>query len=355
MSSFHKLIHGDSREIISQIPKGSVDLIITSPPYPMVEMWDESFALQNPLIKKALKNGNGSLAFELMHAELNKVWENLKKIVKPGGIACINIGDATRTVEKEFKLYSNHTKITGQFLKSGFSNLPNILWRKQTNSPNKFMGSGMLPPGAYVTLEHEYILIFRKGRKREFNSIKEKENRNRSAFFWEERNNWFSDLWDFKGISQKMNNGVRNRSGAFPFELAYRLINMFSVKGDLIYDPFLGLGTTTFAGIASNRNTIGVEIEKGLINRIMNTSIQNLKTEINTFIEGRLKKHLGFVEMKEKVGGKKYFKYLNSNYGFPVMTKQEIKFLINFVKKINLTENGFISEYFDEPLLELPI
>ena len=45
----------------------------------------------------------------------------------------------------------------------GYQVLPDILWRKQSNKPNKFMGSGMLPPNAYVTLEHEYILIFRKG------------------------------------------------------------------------------------------------------------------------------------------------------------------------------------------------
>ncbi len=353
MSCFHKLIHGDSRTTINQTPKESVDLVVTSPPYPMIKMWDESFSNQNPQIKRALETGNSNLAFELMHKELNKVWKNLKRIVKPGGIVCINIGDATRTVGKEFKLHSDHTKITEQFLKLGFSNLPNILWRKQTNSPNKFMGSGMLPPGAYITLEHEYILIFRKGKKREFNSLEEKENRNQSAFFWEERNSWFSDVWDLKGASQKMSNGIRNRSGAFPFELAYRLINMFSVKGDTIYDPFLGLGTSTFASIASNRNSIGMEIEKGLINHIMDTSLNRLKKEINVYIQNRIKKHLGFVEMKEKEVGKKYFKYRNSNYDFPVMTKQEVKALINFVKRINLTSEGFSSEYYDEALLEL--
>ena len=64
-------------------------------------------------------------------------------------------------------------------LSLGFSALPAIIWRKQTNAPNKFMGSGMLPAGAYVTLEHEYILIFRKGAKREFSSPADKANRRR--------------------------------------------------------------------------------------------------------------------------------------------------------------------------------
>jgi DNA modification methylase len=90
-----------------------------------------------------------------MHKELDKVWKNIAGAVKEGGIVCINIGDAVRSINREFKLYSNHSRIISAFLNLGFNALPDILWRKQTNSPNKFMGSGMLPPGAYVTLEHE--------------------------------------------------------------------------------------------------------------------------------------------------------------------------------------------------------
>ena len=44
------------------------------------------------------------------------------------------------------------------------------------------MGSGMLPVGAYVTLEHEYILIFRKGTKKEFKNESDKEIRMQSSF-----------------------------------------------------------------------------------------------------------------------------------------------------------------------------
>ncbi|MGD9382562.1 MAG: hypothetical protein PVH55_00780 [Desulfobacterales bacterium] len=81
-----------------------------------------------------------------------------------------------------------------------FSTLPCIIWRKQTNAPNKFMGSGMLPAGAYVTLEHEYILILGKGPKRVFEKQEDKRKRHDSAIFWEERNSWYSDVWfDAKG------------------------------------------------------------------------------------------------------------------------------------------------------------
>ncbi len=67
--------------------------------------------------------------------------------------------------------------------KIGLFALPVILWRKQTNAPNKFMGSGMMPPGAYVTLEHEYVLILRKGNKRIFKSDENRQLRRESAYF----------------------------------------------------------------------------------------------------------------------------------------------------------------------------
>ena len=86
----------------------------------------------------------------------------------------------------------------------GFDILPAVLWRKQTNSPNKFMGSGMLPAVNDVTLEHEHILLMRKGGKRDLASEDQKAARRKSAIFWEERNRWFSDIWDFKGARQDL-------------------------------------------------------------------------------------------------------------------------------------------------------
>ena len=344
MKCVHNIYHGDSRRKFP-IPKGSADLIVTSPPYPMIEMWDETFSNQNIIIGDALKKGDGNRAFEQMHNELDKVWKNIAGVIKEGGIACINIGDALRTMNGEFKLYANHSRIISAFLNLGFTLLPDILWRKQTNSPNKFMGSGMLPPGAYVTLEHEYILIFRKGNKKKFPLKENKEIRNSSAYFWEERNIWFSDIWDFKGASQKMFNGVRERSGSFPFELAYRLISMFSVKGDTILDPFLGQGTTIFAAAAAQRNSIGIELESGLINQISSQFKGNFKNHLNSFIQARIKNHLSFVEETEKKKGKQFFKYRNKNHKFPVMTSQEVNLQINCIKKIYREGKDFITEY----------
>ena len=208
----------------------------------------------------------------------------------------------------------------------------------------------MLPPGAYVTLEHEFILILRKGDKRAFPGHDEKLNRARSSYFWEERNIWFSDVWDFKGTTQVLNEkNVRDRSAAFPFELAYRLVNMFSVKGDTVLDPFLGTGTTLLAAMASCRNSIGVEINQDF-NPVICSRVQNVMPQLNDIIRDRLEKHLKFVHEYEKTGKK--LKHRNLHYNFPVMTRQEVELIIPYLKTISSSDNAFVTEYLEEAILK---
>ena len=344
MKTEHKSIFSDSR-YMKALSDESVDLMVTSPPYPMIEMWDDMFSQQSSSVKNKLSKGDGFGAFESMHKILDATWTEAFRVLKPGGFACINIGDATRTVNGNFALYTNHARILNFTQKLGFSSLPCILWRKQTNAPNKFMGSGMLPAGAYVTLEHEYILILRKGSKREFKEEIDKQNRRASALFWEERNLWFSDIWfDIKGTPQALNDkDTRKRSAAYPFELVYRLINMYSAKGDLVLDPYLGMGTTTLAAMTSGRNSIGYEIENTL--QEANNRAKNLIAETaRLIIRQRLMNHLDFVSKRMESKGK--LKHINIPYGFPIMTAQEKELLIDEPLSVNaIEENRSIVEY----------
>ena len=154
MKTTHEFICGWSSDL-KTIKDNSVALIVTSPPYPMIEMWDECFTYQDP----SINFDEPQTAFEKMHLLLNQVWQECDRILIDNGFICINIGDATRTINDVFQVFSNHSKILAYFQSLGYSILPDIIWRKQSNSPNKFMGSGMYPAGAYVTYEHEYILI----------------------------------------------------------------------------------------------------------------------------------------------------------------------------------------------------
>lgn len=330
----HKLIIGDSASI-PDIPDSSVQLIVTSPPYPMVEMWDEQFTAKDGTIGELLQSGFGKQAFDRMHAILNRTWFECDRVLADGGFICINIGDAVRTVGGEFCLYPNHAKIIEFFGSLGYFLLPDIHWRKPTNAPNKFMGSGMYPAGAYVTYEHEYILIFRKGGKRSF-SEEERLLRQKSAYFWEERNVWFSDLWDVKGASQAGYGTARSRSAAFPHEIPYRLVNMYSIEGDTVLDPFAGLGTTMLACMASQRNSIGVEIEVALSEGIL-TRLEGAKEYLNDRIDARFIKHGQFLD---GLNGDTLARcYENLQHGIKVKTQQETALRIDRVESIDRYEN----------------
>ncbi len=348
MHTLHRVHFEDSRRMPA-IPSASVDLVATSPPYPMIEMWDDLFRSQNASVAAALDRGDGRKAFELMHRSLDAVWEEARRVLKPGGIACINIGDAVRRIGDDFMLYPNHARVLSRLLELGFTPLPAILWRKPTNSPNKFMGSGMLPAGAYVTLEHEYVLIARKGGKREFASAAEKQLRRESALFWEERNAWYSDVWmELRGARQALGDkAARQRSGAFPFELVYRLVCMFSVKGDTVLDPFLGTGTTLMAAAAAARNGIGYEIEAEFKPAVF-AGTPALTHLANDRIRKRLADHLEFLEQCRRTG--RALKHVNRAYGFPVVTRQETELVLNPVVSVARREpDGFEVRHGDAP------
>jgi len=331
-STNHSVIHSDARNL-SAVQDESVDLVVTSPPYPMIEMWDGIFSSLNGNIQEALNAKDGDKAFELMHSELQCVWEEINRVIKPNGIVCINIGDATRKIGEEFQLYPNHARIIEDFRDIGFSTLPDILWRKPTNKSSKFMGSGMIPPNAYVTLEHEYILVFRKGGTRTHYN---KQDRYESAYFWEERNEWFSDVWSgLTGAEQNLTDANRDRSAAFPVEIPRRLIQMYSIQKDTVLDPFLGTGTTTLAAALTGRNSIGYDIDESLLD-LLNNRLENLSSISKSYIENRIDSHKKFVEDSDRE-----FKYTSEKYGFPVTTNYETDICFHHSELIETIDDTF--------------
>lgn len=347
MKTLHK-IYNQSSVQMSLIEDETVDLVVTSPPYPMVEMWDDCFKSQNIFVEQAFEKKMYQQAWLEMHNVLDKVWKEIVRVIKPGGFVCINIGDATRTFEDTFQLFSNHSRIIQYFIQNGFVCLPDILWRKRTNAPNKFMGSGMYPAGAYVTFEHENILIFRKGGKRTFTE-EEKKIRQESAYFYNERNIWFSDVWEVMGTTQKGVKGSRERSGAYPFEIPYRLINMYSIKGDTVLDPFGGLGTTLMASILSERNSVSFEIDKSLCDYMMQRVLD--ENDWHKKISDRLSSQEIHIKNEKEKGKDKF--YLNSSLNREVKTKQEMKIVFNtphkcLIKKgVNNYDTEISVSYYD--------
>ena len=337
METTHAVVTGDAREL--DLPADAVELVVTSPPYPMIEMWDDSFSAQDPAIADALETADGDRAFDLMHDLLESVWAELRRVLVDGGIAAINVGDATRTLDR-FRQYPNAAEITRRMRALGFDVLPDIVWRKPANSTAKFMGSGMIPPNAYPTLEHESILLFRNGQRRSFPPGDEA--RYESAYFWEERNRWFSDLWDVRGTAQDLDESVRDRSGAFPVEIPLRLIRMFSVHGDTVLDPFWGTGTTSLAALLAGRSSVGYERDPDL-RATFDDRIAGLPERSRERARDRLQRHREWVAEQDGDGAD--LGYANDHYETPVRTKQERQLRLYAVESLRKTEGGYAATH----------
>jgi DNA modification methylase len=407
MESGHRIRVGDASDM-SDVATDAVDLVVTSPPYPMIEMWDEQFARQSESVAAALEDGDGERAFEAMHECLHSVWREVARVLAPGGVAAVVVGDATRTLDGRYRVYPNHARVIDAFEALDFDPLPNVLWRKPTNAASKFLGSGMVPPNAYVTLEHEYVLLFRNGgSRREFEPGATR--RYESAYFWEERNRWFSDVWtDVQGAKQRRDDGrvddgegapaadgpqrgddrptvggnddgpgaegddgpptagdeddgpggvaaadvassyghdaptERDRTGAYPFEIPYRLVCMHSVYGDTVLDPFLGTGTTTLAAMVAGRDSVGYEVDPEILSTL-GERVEGVPGLSRRIVSDRLDAHRRFVRTARADGTT--FDYEATHYDFPVRTRQERDIRFRVVEDVTEQPDGYRVRY----------
>jgi DNA modification methylase len=335
METTHRVHVGDARSM-DELADHSVELVVTSPPYPMIEMWDETFAELDPAVGEALEAGDGEAAYDAMHDLLAPVWEEVERVLAPGGVAAVNVGDAARKVDGEFRLWPNHVTVTEALTDLGLSPLPDVVWRKRANASADFMGSGMVPPNAYVTLEHEHVLIYRKGGGRTLEAGDEA--RYESAYFWEERNDWFSDLWtSVQGVGQALDADLRERSGAFPFELPFRLASMFSTYGDTVLDPFWGTGTTSLAAMVAGRSSVGYELDEGLV-AAFDDRVERAPDRSREVARDRLESHRAFAaEHPGKVD------YEATHYDTAVVTKQERDLRLYAVEEVRPVEDGYVA------------
>jgi site-specific DNA-methyltransferase (cytosine-N4-specific) len=188
------------------------------------------------------------------------------------------------------------------------------------------MGSGTRPPNAYVTHEHESILVFRNGESRR----PDPDRRDRSAYFWEERNEWFSDLWEVRGDRQSI--PERDRAAAYPLEVPYRLVNMYSVRGETVLDPFLGTGTTTAAAMASARHSVGVECDPALLD-----AVERRVDGAPGFAAGRNAERVG---SHRAAAADREMAHESAAYGFSVMTAGERELRLPSIERVVAEEDA---------------
>jgi len=121
-----------------EIADNSIHLMVTSPPYPMFQMWDPLFEKTDPEIQELRQQLGANpqeetvtKIYEATHLNLAKTWTETFRVLVDGGISCAVIGDATRKINSKFRVFPNHPKIFEHFERIGFTTLPYILRRSQ--------------------------------------------------------------------------------------------------------------------------------------------------------------------------------------------------------------------------------
>lgn len=246
------IIIGDSRSM-REIDNGSIDLVITSPPYWHIKDYGQPGQI-----------GYGQSLHSYLKS-LYMVWRECFRVLRPGSRLCINVGDqfARAIIYGRYKVIPIHAEIISQCEKIGFDFMGSIIWQKKTTMNTtggaNVMGSFPYPPNGIVELDYEYIHIFKKPGKAKQVSKEIKEISKLTKEEWKE---YFAGHWTFKGAKQI------DHEAMFPDELPRRLIKMFSFVGDNVLDPFLGSGTTAKMALELNRNAFGYEINKGFLDII---------------------------------------------------------------------------------------
>jgi site-specific DNA-methyltransferase (adenine-specific) len=247
LATVHKLIIGDSTSM-REIPDGSVQLMVTSPPY-----------FNAPFDYKGL-----FATYEQYLEMLHKVAKELYRVIQDGRIAVLNIDDMLVDGEK-FPIVADATKV---FIDAGFRYRDRILWKKPEGYLRISRRSGVILQNPYPMYFYpdnllESIIIFQKG-KFNYRSVP-KEIREKSKIDIEEFNGkkWYMTLWEMTNVLP--GSPLEKDIAAFPEELPYRIIKLFSYKGETVLDPFVGSGTTMKVARDLERNSIGIEINESLV------------------------------------------------------------------------------------------
>ena len=222
-----------SSETMEELPDSSMHLMITSPPYNASKDYDQDLNLSEYL------------------SILGQVWQETYRVLVPGGRACINVANLGRKPYIPLHMY-----IIDIMMEIGFLMRGEIIWNKASSaSQSTAWGSWQSASNPVLRDIHEYILIFSKSNFKRDRSSKE------NTIGKDEFLDWTKSVWTFPAVSAKK----IGHPAPFPEELPHRLIQLYSFKGDVILDPFVGSGTTCLAAMRDARHYIGYDTNEEYI------------------------------------------------------------------------------------------
>jgi DNA modification methylase len=203
-------------EKMEELPDNSVHLMVTSPPYNVGKEYDENLTLNE------------------YREFLKRVWSEVKRVLVPGGRACINIANLGR------KPYIPlHAYLIEDMLDLGFLMRGEIIWNKASSgSPSTAWGTWLSAKNPILRDIHEYILVFSKS-----SFARDRIENKKSTISKEEFLEFTKSVWTFSAEpATKV-----GHPAPFPVELPYRLIQLYTFEKEVILDPFMGSGQTAIA------------------------------------------------------------------------------------------------------------
>jgi len=258
------LIKGDSCIEIKTIPDNSVDLIIFSPPF-------SSLFTYSNYIHDMGNNENHEEFFK----QYSYLLKDLYRILKPGRLMCCHTkdlavyknssgytgmydftGEHTKAVlNEQFKLHSKITIWCDPILEMQRTKTQRLLYKTVT-SDSTYSGIGMA----------EYITIFRKwdGVEAEWEPVKNLTKQNFPLSTWQR---WASPVWmDIKRtdvLNGKEGTALGDEKHIAPLQLEviHRLVNLYSNEGEVVFTPFLGIGSEIYKAVQNGRKGIGIELK----------------------------------------------------------------------------------------------
>jgi len=247
----HRLVLGDAR-VDGALPAGSVDLVLTSPPYWTLKEYPATEGQLGWVVD-----------YEEFLQELERVWRRCFQALVPGGRLICVVGDvclSRRQNKGRHTVVPLHASIQEQCRRIGFDNLAPIIWHKIANVAYEVRSEGRgsflgkpYEPNAIIKNDIEFILMLRRpgGYRRPSLAAKVL-----SVIPVHHHREWFRQIWNGPGGAS-----TRHHPAPYPVEIAERLIRMFSFAGDTVLDPFMGTASTQVAAARWGRNSIGIEVD----------------------------------------------------------------------------------------------